>query len=296
MTKAAQIKSLCRDIQRQERSRAARIFDFIGLRVLSLLALFLLFRMLLPQLWGAVVLAVIGTAMVSIIAYMVQTARLDRFTEKTRKEFTDSLLLQKLIVMRHDELYAWCAQFAWRTGGFRTVERVPQGLIAERFDERILFNVCQRHPKSEATPQDVLEFYRALSDTDTSSGILLSTAPFNDDCKTFLSRLDRDISLCGPERVLSLAKHFDLLPAESTLEDELIKELKAHYENRREKFARFKKELLLPAKAKRYALCGVIILLGGLLIGQLLYYAVFASACFGLALLSLLRGGRQKRA
>ena len=296
MSKAAQIRSLCRDIQRQERSRAARIFDFIGLRVLSLLVMYLVFRMLLPQLWGAVVLALIGTAMVSIAAYMIQNTRLDRYTEKTSREFTDNLLLQKLIVMPREELYAWCSQLAWRTGGYRTVKEVAQGLIVERFGEHILFGICRRHPKSQLTPQDALEFYHTLGDTGTASGVLLSTAPLSDDCKAFLSRLDRDIALCGPERLLSLARRYGLLPADDTLEDELISELRAHYEARRANFSRFKKELLLPAKAKRYALCGLIILLGGLLIGQLLYYAVFASACFGLALLSLFRGGRQKRA
>ena len=214
MTKAAQIRNLCRDIQRQERSRAARIFDFIGLRVLSLLVLYLVFRMLLPQLWGAVVLALIGTAMVSIAAYMIQNTRLDRYTEKTSREFTDNLLLQKLIVMPREELYAWCSQLAWRTGGYRTVKEVAQGLIVERFSERILFGICRRHPKSQLTPQDALEFYHALGDTGTASGVLLSTAPLSDDCKAFLSRLDRDIALCGPERLLSLARRYGLLPAD----------------------------------------------------------------------------------
>lgn len=295
MTKAEQIRSLCRDIMLQQRSRVAHIFDYIGLRVLTALLLYMVFRTLLHQAWGAAALALIGTAMVSLIAYMVQNARLDRFTEETRKKFTRNLLLEKLIVMPREELYAWCGRLAWRTGGYRIADQVPQGLIIERFDERILFSLCQQHPQSQLMPQDVLDFYHDVLTTNATSGVLLSTAPLNTECKPFLSRLEKDITLCGPERILSLAKNFDLLPPENALEDDLIRELQEHLTMRRESFQRFRKEFLLPAKAKRYGLCGLIILLGGVLIGQTLYYAVFASACFALALLSLLRG-KQKNA
>ncbi|MFZ5974445.1 MAG: hypothetical protein ACOYU3_03420 [Bacillota bacterium] len=295
MTKAEQIRSLCKDIMLQQRSRVAHIFDYVGLRLLTALVLYMIFRTMLQQVWGAVALALIGAAMVSVIAYMIQCVRLERFTEQTRKEFTQNLLLEKLIVMPRKELYAWCGRLAWRTGGYRIADQVEEGLIIERFSERILFTLCQRHPQSRLMPQDVLDFYHAVNKTDATSGVLLSTAPLDADCNPFLSHLDKDITLCGPERVLALARNLDLLPAETALEDELIRQLKEHRDKRRENFQRFKKEFLLPAKAKRYGLCGLIILLGGMLIGQTLYYAVFASACFALALLSLLRG-KQKNA
>lgn len=295
MTKDEQIRNLCKSIMFEQRSKLAHIFDFIGLRILAALLFYLVFRTLMHQLWGAVLLALIGTVMVSVAAHMMQSARLERFTRDTRKTFTRNILLEKLIVMPRDELYSWCARLAWRTGAYRVTGQVAQGLIVERLGERILFSLCRRHPKSQLMPQDVLDFYHALADTNTTSGVLLSTAPLNADCKSFLSRLDKDITLCGPDRLVSLAQNSELFLSESSLEDELIKALQEHLDARRNTFERFKKEFLLPAKAKRYGLCGLIILLGGVLIGQVLYYAVFSSACFGLALLSLFHG-RQRSA
>ncbi len=165
MTKAAQIRNLCRDIQRQERSRAARIFDFIGLRVLSLLVLYLVFRMLLPQLWGAVVLALIGTAMVSIAAYMIHRHALDRIP-KRQQEFMDNLLLQKLIVMPREELYAWCSQLAWRIADTDRCRRGRRALSSSASANASSLASAWRHPKSQLTPQDALEFYHALGDGD----------------------------------------------------------------------------------------------------------------------------------
>lgn len=293
MTKTEQIRKLCKDIMSQQRSKAAHVFDFIGLRLLSLLGLFLVFRMLLPQIWGAIFLAVLGTAMLSLAVFMVHNTRLERFIERTRSEFTQKLLLERLMVMSRKDLRAWCARLAWRTGGYRVVGATEDGLIVERFRERILFTLLQRHPQSRLTPQDVLEFYHAVVRAQVSAGVLLSTAPVSEDCKPFLARLERDITLCGPERVLRLSSGMDFMPDEDTLNSELILELKARHAANKEKFQNFRKQILLPAKARRYGLCGLIILLGGILIGQTLYYAVFASACFGLALLSLIRGRRE---
>ncbi len=294
MDKQEQITQLCKTLMYQKRSRLAHAFDFIGLRLLSLLILFFVFSTLLTQFWGAVALSIIGTLMLSIVSHVRNNIRVNTFTKQTTDEITKRILLDQLILMNKEDTIKWCSRLAWRIGGYTVVRYTPNGIIVRRGSQTILFALKQRHYDNLIMPQDILDFYHAVMRLNTDAGVLLSTAPTSAECSSFLSRIDADITLCGPDRVLKLAKDSRMLTKDRDIEDIVIKELNKDIELNKKRFDNFKKQILLPAKSKRYAMCGLIILIGGLIIGQPLYYTIFSSACFGLAIFTFFSGQRKR--
>lgn len=280
---------------RRQRGLLPRILDGLLTFAAAALAALLLLRTLAhpPALWvGCLFFA----ALASLFRLQWQQWRLCKRAQKKRREYARDHLLERLVLMPEHEFYGLCAAVVEDLPDARILCRTRDGMVAQTGGQRVLMALLQRHPQSQVTPQDILDFHRRMQRTGVTSGVLLCTAAFAPNCQSFIQRGELPIELVRPEELLRLATALGLLPGDAELEAALLGSLQREQAQRKARQKQLPASLLRPELARRYATCGLLILGCGFLFGLQLYYTLCAWGCFALSGLCLALPRLRRRA
>ena len=263
-----------------ERSRFARGFDYIALRLLLLGIGYFYFLFKTHNRLASFFFSLLLVLLFSIGAKIVYNLRFERFKKRYTAELRLKILKDNLAVMKRSDFLTLCTQLASELYGVSCT--VENGTI-QCPDASI--QALQSYAGHPCGAQELLHFYQEAQEKNAENLLILCTSGFDREAENLAEQINScKITLYGTEKLLAYLREKDLLPHAEELRAALCREI----EKQRMELSKVKTLAFTPVKAKRYLLCAGILFLGSFLVGFSVYYQIIAVVCLGLAGLSLL--------
>ncbi len=252
----------------------ARFVDFIVLRALLLVGLFLTFLQLSKSLTTSLLVSIFLTLAISITLYVIKSKRIERFINKDIAELKRKCLLEELTLMNSSEYADYmCKLF----GDYERVCINNNGFSAKKNDDKIY--VLHNHPSIKCDIDIVLNILR---ENKNSKITIVSLSEFSDSVKTLCKYERQNVKLICGEEVLELAAKTDMMPNEQTAQKKAEEEMK----NNIITISKIKSAALSRTKVKAYMMCGICAVFWPFITGFRFYYPIIAAVCFALAVMS----------
>lgn len=252
----------------------ARFIDFMMLRALLLVGLFLLFLHLSKSLTTALLVSIFLTLAVSITLFKVKTKKIEKYIKKDIEDLKRKCLLETLTLMDSDEFADYmCKLF----DGLFILSRNNSGFSARKDDERIF--VLHNHPSINCDIDYVLKILRNNKDKKIT---IVSLSEFTDSVKTLCKYERHDVTLINGQEVLALAAKADMMPNEQTAQRKAEEEMNDNIIT----ISKITEAALRHTKVKAYIFCGIAAVFWPFVTGFRFYYPVIAVVCFILAILT----------
>ena len=252
------------------RSLAARILDFVSLRLILLTACYLWFFSLARDRLVAAVLSIIAVLMFSVVMALLHSLRLERFIEKERRRLVGENLREQLALLPKQEFARLAQQAAQALPDYDAADGTPR----YRGRPCLVYAMQQLSP---ASLDDMLTVYRAARRKQVSEVLLYTAVPAGSDAESFVRRLSEvSIRLQPTDVLVELCRE----QQKETLAEELIeKKLSdAAAEKKRKRAQPFAK-----GQTRRYLVCAAILLAASFLTRYALYYRLLAGVSLALA-------------
>ena len=260
------------------RSRPARMFDYILLRLLLLGAGYIFFLFQLRNRLSALLFSLIAVVLFSIAAKIVNNIRYEHFKKEFHAQLRDQILKDSMVIIPREEFLSICAALA--TSYYKTPCISRDDCIE---GENIYGKALQYYSKNPCTAQDVLDFYQEAQQKGAKKAILLSTSGFNEEAKAMAEKIRScSITLVGIKKLMQAMKQQGYAPNE----EEIKNAIRAEIKKQALELKKIKSTALTPMKAKRYLMCAGLLLLSSFITGYGVYYRIVAAIMLALALLA----------
>lgn len=286
-----QIRQYYRQMLFGNRNLLARSIDFVALRLLLFFGFLIWFTLQTSNTTLGIVLAAVGTGMVSVALALYKSIRLDRFIVEKRTELKYHYLFEQMVLMPKGRFYALLRELA-RSMGYETQLEMEQGLLCENGQTPCFLFALQNHPENPVSAQQVLDCYRTAKQLELNECILVSTAPLHKDARSFLLSIqDLSFDVWNRQRLLALARRQNLLPDDEAVEAALLQAM----ERKRLDLKKLKRQAFQTTRIRAYVGCGLILFFATIITGQHLYYPIMGSLCFFMAFVSYFTGTRSSK-
>jgi len=252
----------------------ARAIDFVMFRIFIALIIFFIFLFLSHSFIASVLISIFLTIAAGAVLQLVKQRRLRTFIQRDLNRIKEKCLLESLTFMTLKEYSAYLNELI---GGFFDVKRCRVGFTAQKDDRKII--AFHNHPLTKIDVNDLLNFLRSCR----QPIVIISLSDFNEETKTLCKSMKQEISLISGKQLLELARKKNMLPDEETAERRAEEEMRDTILT----IDALKKTVLDKTKARRYIICGVIVLLWSIVTGFRIYYPIIAVLCFVLAVFAL---------
>ncbi len=237
------------------RSMAARIVDYIGLRLIFFAACWLYFRHIIPDRAASVWISAIALVTFMIVLRLCRDSSLKRFIKKDKERMRDEMRMEFLISMPQKD---------FRSLLEKTIHHDPQVQ---------LYGLQKNTPVSE---DDILAVYHASCETKPLH--ICATAPFSEGAFALIKRLPVEVKLTGAAELLDACRE-NMPISDMELEMRIEEKLEEQKKRRR----RLQGRVFLDRNAKKYLLAAAALLIVSFLTDYVIYYRMLASLCVLLA-------------
>lgn len=258
------------------RSFAARVSDFIMLRVFLLFFIFIIILYLSLSTTVALLISVFMTTAISLLILVINRKRTEKFIISELKTLKQKCLLEKLTFMNINDYADYIN--ALFDNDISAIEFTADGFKGKRSGGNIY--VLHNHPSGECTVSDVLDIYRKFGSGESLT--IVSLSEFSPDAIKMYSALPVDAKTIDGKSVLKMAESKGMLPDEEEARGNAMKEMIETAVT----FEKAKSAALSKTKIKGYIICGIIIMCWPLITGFRIYYPIIAIVCFVLAAVS----------
>lgn len=258
------------------RSIAARVSDFIMLRVFLLSFIFIIVLYLSLSTMVALLISIFLTTAISLLFHAMSKKKIEGFITNDLKRLKQKCLLEKLTLMDINDFADYINSLF--DGSIEDIEITSGGFRGKSAGGNIY--AFQNHPNAECGVSDVLNVYRSFGDG--KNMIIVSLSEFSPDAVSMCSALTVKVDTFGGRRVLEEAEKKNMLPDEEEAQARAVKEMNetaVSLEDARH-------AALSKTKVKGYIICGIIIMCWPLVTGFRIYYPLIAIVCFVLAAVS----------
>ncbi len=263
------------------RSRLARSLDVIVLRISVFVAAYVILAFYVRPAVLALLLAAVITAMFSVVTYMMNQSRYEKFVRKNMDALLGDYMVERLLMMPKEQLRAVVEAYTLKLPNVRDLWEQDGNLLARRADGSFLLVGMLQSAKDSILADDLLVFYRQALECSANGMLLYSTTAFAPDAEALAKRLAMPVSLFPPKRLIALAKEAELLPSDAEVEAALD----AIIDQKHEKNASLRKAAFL-GKGRRYVVCALVLAFASVLTGYYLYYPIFAAICASMGLMT----------
>ncbi len=237
------------------RSIAARVIDYIGLRLIFAAACWLYFRHIIPSRTAAGWVTAIALIAFMIVLRLWRDHSFKKFMKKDIARMRDEMRMERLISMPYRDFLSLLE---------KTINVDPG---------------VQLHGLQKASPvteDDILAVYHAGCETKPMH--ICATAPFSSEAAALSRRLPVKVKLTGAAELLDTCR--EKMPiGDSQLEARIEDALKERKERRHHLQAR----AFLGQSTKKYLLAAAVLLAVSFLTDYVIYYRMLASLCMLLA-------------
>ena len=126
------------------RNLLARTIDFLALRLLLFVGFLIWFTLQTSDTTLGMILAAVGTGMVSVALALFKSIRLDRFIEEKRTELKYHYLFEQMVLMPKEQFFALLRELA-RSMGYETQLRWNRACCA-KMERRRAFSLPCKSP------------------------------------------------------------------------------------------------------------------------------------------------------
>jgi|GEM_PF-1376729 len=255
------------------RSIVARTIDFVIFRLFLAFMLFWLLLFFSRSFTVSILISIFLTIAVSLVLFLINQKRTERFIKKDLKRIKEKCLLETLTFMTFEQFSDYMNKIL---DGIDNIQPWEKGFTAKK--DNVEVYAFHNHPRSNVDVSDILDVLRGNNE----SLILVSLSAFTENAKRLCESMTEDIALIPGSEVLKLAAKHNMLPDEEEAEQRSKNEMNASLIT----LEKIKQTTLSKTKIKRYVICGVIVMLWPLVTGFKFYYPIIAAGCFLLAVLA----------
>jgi hypothetical protein len=253
------------------KSMIARTVDFMMLRIIIFIVLFIAVLNMSLSIFVSLIMAFFLTAALSTVFVVYNRKKIERYIIKDMLRLKQKCLLEKLTFMDKKDYTCFIGKI---TG---------QDIVKPKYDNDGFFTVCgdtsmyafQNHPGGDCSVKDVLRVYREYKHDKL---IIISLSDFSAESINMCASLP-GVTLSSGKKVLRMAEEKGLLPDEKEAGEKAEKEMKETLVT----FEKIRKNALSGTKIKGYIFSGIVIMCWPLVAGFQVYYPVIAALCFALA-------------
>ena len=273
----ARLKRYYRKKMNGGRSIIARAVDFIMLRAVVLVTLFIVMLQWSHSLTVSISVSVLITVAVSLILYVHRQKKAEKFFDKDMQRIREKCMLENLTLMNLNEYMEYMGHIF---PGMEHVEPTGNGFLAEYKAFRMV--VLHNHPSDSLSASQAVDAYRLGKGAEKIA--LVSICDFTNDAKKFAESVS--MTLISGREVLHIADEKGLLMdrqgAETRAQQEMKETVVSMESVRRSAFSR--------TKVKAYIFCGLVCMIWPLFGVWRIYYPIIAALCFTLAFISYKKG------
>ncbi len=263
------------------RRSLARALDVVVLRITVFAAAYVILAFYVHPAALALLLSAIITAMFSVVTFMLNRARYEKFVQKRMDVLLGDYMIERLLMMPKEQLRAVVEAYTLKLPNVRDLWEQDGYLLARRSDGSFLLVGMLQSAKEAICADELLVFYRAALECSANGMLLYSTTAFAQDAEALAKRLAMPVSLFPPKRLIELAKEAKLLPSDAEIEEALD----VIIAQKREQSASLK-EAAFMGKGRRYVMCALVLAFASVLTGYYIYYPIFAAVCASMGLIT----------
>ncbi len=260
------------------RSIAARVMDFVLLRLFLLFIIFVFVLYLSLSTTVALLMSIFLTAAFSLALSAYNKKKAERFIIKDLQRIKRKCLLEKLTFMNADDYAEYINKM--HGGRIKNIVHNGDGFFGD-YDGKIVY-AFHNHPSCECGVSDVLKVIRIMGDD--KEVLILSLSEFSDDARKMCKSIG-NVQLTDGEGVLETADKVGMLPDQDEAEKNAEKEMRDAVVTLRQ----IEKSAFKRSKIKGYIICGIVIMCWPLVTGFRIYYPIIAVICFIMALITYKR-------
>jgi len=259
------------------RSIIARAVDFLIVRLVILVTLFIVMLQWSHSLTVSITVSVLITLAVCLTMYVYRRKKAEKYFEKDMQRIREKCLLESLTLMNLNEYITYMGRIF---PGMEGVEPTGHGFLADYKAFRMV--VLHNHPSDNLSASQAVDAYRLGKGAQKIA--LVSISGFTSDAKKFADSVS--MALIPGREVLRIAEEKELLldrqGAEDRAQQEMEETVISMESVRRSAFSR--------TKVKAYIFCGLVCMIWPLFGIWRIYYPIIAVLCFILAYFAYKRG------
>ncbi len=284
------IKMFYKTRMSQGKTRLARILDMVVLHLGLFGIAYVYFLYLSRSVIAALVFAIAVVMLCSFALYLIRRGKLNRFIETQQKLLREKIAMEKLVMMERNSFIS-SMRMVLSSNGYEPIFCRNDEILAIKNGGRYMIKLFQYHPSHSLEAQDILETYLSAKRSGYTKCMIITTSPLSKDAESAMRRIDDlDIGTLAMQELYEMAGELGLLPSDEELENAVFAEM----EEQRIQWSKVREKAVIPQKAKKYAVCGLIMLLASLITKYATYYYAFALVCFILAAFVAYKSRRAK--
>ncbi|MGI6174623.1 MAG: hypothetical protein ACOYJC_00400 [Christensenellales bacterium] len=259
------------------RSKAARVIDYVLLRLLLLTASYLVLLYSLRSRMLAALVALLCVLLFSIFAKFIQDLRYARFVLKFRAKMKKVFLQESLLLLPREDFLYLCRDYLNHSGSYGAQVQ-HDGIVCKG----ACVDLLRLYGKGACMPHHVLALYERMQAEHMQAGVLISTSTLSEAARTLMQRMPlRCIHFVHPDALIAYWQSSGLTPGDDAFDVWLLEEARSM--RKRFKAKNITAYIFQKEKAKRYAMCGALLSAFSFITGLNLYYQITAGVCFLLA-------------
>lgn len=273
------------------KTKSARVFDFILYSILIIFSCFLWFmsQIHIPSI--ALILALLVTILINTAIGMYKRKKLQQYIQSSRKNYIKKQFLLRLCNMDQQEFFQQIKEILDKIPGFCHVEMKDTFYTAHYYNQKVLIYAKQYPEQSPVDESELINFMQKVQIVEAHYGIYITTSTFTDSAKIFVTDTSHQcIDLVDHALLYDMAQQIKNIPEISDLDRVILKE----YINPIKKWSTFKKGIVTAGKTKPYAIAGIIILISSYCTGYRYYYVALGSLCIIFSIISFFQGKNKK--
>ncbi len=257
---------------RNGRSAFARMMDGAVMLMIFTFASYLWFRSVIESETIAIIVCA-ATAFLFLTAMLLyKSMSFEKFMKAERKRLEDETILERLQLLSEGE-------FIDVVKAIQASEPIARGKT-----------VYTLRRTSKILPDTILAFYRKAKRQRDSGVLVLSTAPYDKETVALVARLDMDIVLYEPNKLVQMAQETAALK----VSDEDIQMRIVSFLEKQDKRKMLQSQAFINKSAVRYFVCAGILFGVSFITDYVLYYRMLSAMCSLLGTTALFVGGGNK--
>ena len=258
------------------RSMVARIVDFIALRLILFVCMYLWFKSSVSNSIMALLLSAATLGFLCVAIELIKSIRLDRFLTKERRRFGGELLRKKLLLFTKDEQLSHIRRF---------VKAHPDTFS----DHHLIYTACKAAPVSE---DDLLSACRAARNRGCTCVTVFHTSEIDKRaalaCNGYQELRFQFVSL---EAILSQEEKSRLTPGNVEIDKSVLQELRLQKAKRKETASL----TFSSGRIWYYLLAAAGLFAASFFVKYPLYYRLVAAACVSFGTISFFISGSAQK-
>ena len=276
--------------QNGDRSTFAKIFDYLLLRIIILVILFLFLYLKTGKLYLSTFITSVAGAVFYIMGIKNGIRRFQQIKEQKRRCIASQKVYNEIINKTTGEIEDYIKE-VFAPMGFNQFEFITGTqkyiLLKSLYKGNkfiIQFNIYRKGFDVEL--KEVKEFIYTMTDNKIKKGILITTSDFTKDSYDFINKLSKNYTLLliNKEKLLEIIEQNGLFPDEGEI-DEIIESKISKKGNRLNEYKRI---ILSKNKIRGYIILSLYLILTAWYTSHIIYYMIVAGFIMALALITFI--------